>query len=40
MTDTNQNQQGNTLGSIADQLHGAMNAKTFTHYMLSCLFLH
>lgn len=39
MTDTNQNQLGNTLRSIADQLRGAMDADDFRDYMLSFLFL-
>jgi type I restriction enzyme M protein len=39
MTDTNQNQLGNTLWSIADPLRGAMDADDFCDDMLSCLFL-
>ena len=34
MTDTNQKQLGTTLWSIADQLHGAMDADDFRDYML------
>ena len=39
MSDTTQQQLGNTLWSIADQLRGAMNADDFRDYMLAFLFL-
>jgi type I restriction enzyme M protein len=39
MTDTEQEQLGNTLWSIANQLRGAMDADDFRDYMLSFLFL-
>jgi type I restriction enzyme M protein len=39
MTATEQNQLGNTLWKIADDLRGAMNADDFRDYMLSFLFL-
>jgi type I restriction enzyme M protein len=39
MTDTNQEQLGNTLWSIADKLRGAIDADDFRDYMLSFLFL-
>lgn len=39
MTDANQEQLGNTLWSIADQLRGAMNADDFRDYMRSFRFL-
>ena len=39
MNDTNRQQLGQTLWSIADQLRGAMNADDFRDYMLSFLFL-
>src|ERR1700744_5211092 len=39
MTQKDQQQLGKTLGDIADQLRGAMNADDFRDYMLSFLFL-
>lgn len=39
MTESNQQQLGKTLWSIADQLRGAMDADDFRDYMLSFLFL-
>ena len=39
MTETNHQQLGNTLWSIADKLRGAMDADDFRDYMLSFLFL-
>ena len=39
MTEHDQQQLGNTLWGIADQLRGAMNADDFRDYMLSFLFL-
>ncbi len=39
MTQKDQQQLGNTLWNIADQLRGAMNADDFRDYMLSFLFL-
>jgi len=39
MTDKEQQELGNTLWGIADQLRGAMNADDFRDYMLSFLFL-
>ena len=39
MTEQNQQQLGQTLWSIADQLRGAMNADDFRDYMLAFLFL-
>ena len=39
MSDSTQQQLGNTLWAIADQLRGAMNADDFRDYMLSFLFL-
>jgi len=39
MSDSSQQQLGNTLWSIADQLRGAMNADDFRDYMLAFLFL-
>ena len=39
MTDTEQEQLGNTLWGIANQLRGAMDADDFRDYMLSFLFL-
>ena len=39
MSDSSQQQLGNTLWAIADQLRGAMNADDFRDYMLAFLFL-
>jgi type I restriction enzyme M protein len=39
MGDSTQQQLGNTLWAIADQLRGAMNADDFRDYMLAFLFL-
>src|SRR6266568_2902753 len=39
MTENNQEQLGQTLWAIADQLRGAMNADDFRDYMLAFLFL-
>jgi type I restriction enzyme M protein len=39
MSDSTQQQLGNTLWAIADQLRGAMNADDFRDYMLAFLFL-
>jgi type I restriction-modification system DNA methylase subunit len=39
MTGTNQQQLGKTLGSLADQPRGAMDADDFRATMLSFLFL-
>ena len=39
MSDSNQKQLDSTLWSIADQLHGTMDADDFRDYMLSFLFL-
>lgn len=39
MTAIQQQQLGNTLWAIADDLRGAMNADDFRDYMLSFLFL-
>jgi hypothetical protein len=38
MSDSSQQQLGNTLWAIADQLRGAMNADDFRDYMLAFLF--
>ena len=39
MSNSTQQQLGNTLWAIADQLRGAMNADDFRDYMLAFLFL-
>ena len=39
MTETKQEQLGNTLWAIADPLRGAMDADDFRDYVLSFLFL-
>jgi hypothetical protein len=39
MSDSTQQQLGNTLWAIADKLRGAMNADDFRDYMLAFLFL-
>ncbi|MCS5693353.1 type I restriction-modification system subunit M N-terminal domain-containing protein [Cyanobium sp. FGCU-6] len=39
MSDSTQQQLGNTLWAIADQLRGAMNVDDFRDYMLAFLFL-
>jgi type I restriction enzyme M protein len=39
MSDSSQQQLGNTLWAIADQLRGAMNADDFRDHMLAFLFL-